>query len=95
MNPLDRKSTWIFLAVCYLWIAIFPSSGIATAEDCYVQRFSYSTSVNCGEGRSYLRTEDNTRDRRGRKDDMPSKRRYDTEYFDRHRCSQTGILTRD
>jgi hypothetical protein len=64
----------------------------AQAEDCYVQRFSYATAINCGEGRSHLRTEDNTRDRHRRKDDMPSRRRYETETFNNHRCSQTGSI---
>jgi hypothetical protein len=53
----------------------------AQAEDCYVQRFSYATAINCGEGRSHLRTEDNTRDRHRRKDDMPSRLSMAPEVF--------------
>jgi len=76
---------------------LFLMTTAAQAKDCYVQRFSYSTSVTCGDGESYTMQGDNTRDRYGRKDDMPSNRRYDSMTIENRSgkslyCSQTGSI---
>jgi hypothetical protein len=82
------------LAVAMLFVYFVVS---AQAKDCYVQRFSHTTSVTCDDGETII-NEDNTRDRYGRKDNMPSLRREpNTLYREGNRstyCSQTGsILT--
>ena len=66
----------------------------AQAKDCYVQRFSYSTSVRCDDGDEALIMEDNTRGRH--RGELPSQRRLPSViYEDKNgttRCSQTGSI---
>lgn len=72
-----------------LFVTLVPA--IAEAKDCYVQRFSYTTSITCDNGDTYLRNEDNTRNHYGRRD-LPSNRREPTTYYNGRRCSQTGSI---
>jgi hypothetical protein len=89
MKLLYVIGIWAIVVVCWALLAVVAFVRLAHAEmGCYVQRFSYATSINCGKGRSYLHTDGNTRDRYGRKDVMPSRRRYETEAFNNKRCSQ-------
>jgi len=74
-----------------LWLAAIC---VAQAKDCYVERYSRTTVLNCDDGKAII-NEDNTRDRTGRRDDMPSRRREPTILFeDGTRCSQTGSIYR-
>jgi hypothetical protein len=63
MKPLYVIGIWAIAMVCWALLAVVAFVSLADAETgCYVQRFSYATSINCGKGRSYLRTDGNTRD---------------------------------
>jgi hypothetical protein len=83
----------VLLLAAVIFITWFTT---AQAKDCYVQRWSYSTSVTCDDGDEALIMENNTRGRNHR-ETLPSQRRLPTTIYEDRKgnttyCSQTGSI---